>query len=117
MGVKPLRELWGVLSDEKAGGAIFITSGSFSTAALAFAQGKRLELIDGPKLRAMITAVKGTQPAASVAEAQPAATFPRCPRCGSSMVLRTAKRGAHSGEQFWGCSTYPTCGGTLPKPG
>jgi restriction system protein len=40
VGVKPLRELWGVLSDEKADGAIFITSGSFSADALAFAQGK-----------------------------------------------------------------------------
>lgn len=113
VGVKPLRELWGVLSDEKADGAIFITSGSFSTEALTFAQGKRLELIDGPKLRAMIATVKETRTAGSVGEHQPAASVPRCPRCGSSMVLRTAKRGTHSGEQFWGCSTYPACGATL----
>jgi restriction system protein len=117
VGVKPLRELWGVSSDEKADGAIFITSGSFSADALAFGHGKRLELIDGPKLRAMIAAVKGIRADASVAEPQPAATAPRCPRCGSSMVLRTAKRGTHAGEQFWGCSTYPACGGTLPNPG
>jgi len=29
-----------------------------------------------------------------------------CPKCGKSMVLRTAKRG---GNQFWGCSGYPKC--------
>ena len=33
----------------------------------------------------------------------------RCPRCGSSMVLRTAKRGTSAGGQFWGCSAYPKC--------
>jgi restriction system protein len=60
VGVKPLRELWGVLDDEKAGGAIFVTSGSFTAAALAFGRGKRMELIDGPKLRGMMAEVKRT---------------------------------------------------------
>lgn len=39
-----------------------------------------------------------------------AAPSPRlCPRCGARMVLRTARRGAKAGQQFWGCSTYPRC--------
>lgn len=33
----------------------------------------------------------------------------KCPKCGSDMVLRTAKRGADAGNQFWGCSAYPKC--------
>jgi predicted RNA-binding Zn-ribbon protein involved in translation (DUF1610 family) len=33
----------------------------------------------------------------------------KCPKCGSSMVLRTAKKGANAGSQFWGCSAYPKC--------
>jgi len=32
-----------------------------------------------------------------------------CPKCGKSMVLRTAKKGANSGNKFWGCSGFPTC--------
>ena len=32
-----------------------------------------------------------------------------CPKCGESMVLRTAKKGANSGNKFWGCSGYPAC--------
>ncbi len=32
-----------------------------------------------------------------------------CPRCGSKLVLRTAAKGNHAGEQFWGCSGYPRC--------
>lgn len=34
---------------------------------------------------------------------------PLCPRCGSTMVLRTATRGENKGNQFWGCSGYPKC--------
>ena len=29
------------------------------------------------------------------------------------MKLRTARRGRNSGGQFWGCSGYPRCRGTL----
>jgi len=37
---------------------------------------------------------------------------PNCPVCGASMVLRTARKGAHAGSRFWGCSAYPACKGT-----
>lgn len=117
VGVKPVRELWGVLDDEKADGAVFVTSGSFSADALAFARGKQLELIDGAKLRGMMAELKGTPPAAPVAEPAQSASNPLCPRCQSPMVLRTAGRGANAGEQFWGCSMYPKCQGTRPAIG
>jgi restriction system protein len=110
VGVKPLRELWGVLGDEMADGAIFITSGSYSADALAFARGKKLDLIDGPRLRAMIAEVKRSRASTPLN----GASSPVCPRCGSPMVLRTARRGANPGKQFWGCSTYPNCAGTRP---
>jgi hypothetical protein len=32
-----------------------------------------------------------------------------CPACGAAMVLRTARKGANAGNQFWGCSKYPAC--------
>lgn len=32
-----------------------------------------------------------------------------CPKCGSALVMRTAKKGERSGSKFWGCSTYPKC--------
>lgn len=114
VGVKPVRELWGVLDDEKADGAILVTSGSFSADAFAFAQGKQVELIDGPKLRGMMAELKRDQPAVAIAEPAQSATSPLCPRCGSPMVLRTARRGAKAGENFWGCSTYPKCQASRP---
>lgn len=38
---------------------------------------------------------------------------PRCHKCGSEMILRTAKTGANAGNQFWVCSGYPTCQGMV----
>jgi restriction system protein len=32
-----------------------------------------------------------------------------CPRCGSELVLRTARKGANAGNQFYGCSSFPKC--------
>jgi len=58
--------------------------------------------------------------AARIAERQkqrqgPAANTPAapaCPRCGKPMALRTARKGARAGSQFWGCSGFPECKGT-----
>lgn len=38
---------------------------------------------------------------------------PRCPKCGSEMILRTAKSGSNAGNKFWGCSKYPNCRGMV----
>lgn len=35
--------------------------------------------------------------------------IPKCPRCNGNLVLRTATRGANTGDQFYGCSNYPKC--------
>lgn len=32
-----------------------------------------------------------------------------CPKCGEALVLRTAKKGANQGGQFYGCSGFPKC--------
>lgn len=32
-----------------------------------------------------------------------------CPRCGNTLVFRTAKKGANVGKGFYGCSNYPKC--------
>ncbi len=32
-----------------------------------------------------------------------------CPRCGSNLVERTAKKGPNAGSKFLGCESYPRC--------
>ncbi len=44
----------------------------------------------------------------------PSDRIPNCPNCGKPMVLRTAKAGKNAGRQFWGCTGYPDCKGTVP---
>lgn len=123
VGVKPIRELFGVMAAERADQAIFITSGVYTEEALSFAQGKSIELVDGAQLALMFrhvqAALRGpSQPApAGVTPAAPAVpetpARPICPRCGSEMVVRRAKTGPNAGTEFWGCSMYAKtrCGG------
>lgn len=116
VGPQPLRELWGLVDHEKAAGAVFVTSKDFTVEARAFARGKRLELVDGKQLAAMVAAIKSGAIASGPerpAEETHAAAQP-CPTCGGPMVVRTAQRGSRSGERFLGCSTYPRCWGVRP---
>jgi four helix bundle suffix protein len=39
------------------------------------------------------------------------ASTPTCPLCGKAMRQRTAQKGPHAGQAFWGCSAYPECKG------
>jgi len=32
-----------------------------------------------------------------------------CPKCGSELILRVAKKGKNKGNKFYGCSNYPKC--------
>ena len=43
--------------------------------------------------------------------------LPLCPDCGVPMVLRTASRGPHQGERFYGCPNFPRCRCTRPYRG
>ncbi len=36
-----------------------------------------------------------------------------CPKCGATMVLRTARQGPRAGKQFYGCSRFPACHGIV----
>jgi len=65
------------------------------------------------EIAALLAPYLGGTPAVS-APAAPVAESPVCPKCGSPMILRTAKSGANAGNHFWGCSNYPNCRGILP---
>lgn len=117
VGVRPVRELYGVMIAEEARQAIFVTSGVYTREARSFAEGKNLLLIDGEKLAQMITPCRLADVGRSFAVSTGAldeGEAPACPRCRSRMVRRIARRGARAGTPFWGCETYPKCRGTRP---
>lgn len=113
VGVKPVRELWGVAASEGAARAIFVTTGAYTDAARSFAADKALELVDGRALAGLIDAA-GRKPVAQPQLAAEEQTAPACPRCGRPMTRRIARHGQNSGQPFWGCSDYPRCRGILP---
>lgn len=52
------------------------------------------------------------QPSPSPKIQPPQAYIVTCPKCGSSMAKRLARRGKYAGSYFWGCTRYPSCKGT-----
>lgn len=127
VGVKVIREMYGVMIDQKAHGVIVVTSGVFTQEARSFAEGKPIDLIEGDQLAVLVRSAqaKAVSSASRPATPTPAAVQPtaqdgraepvrqkRCPACGQPMVLRTAQRGPQTGRKFWGCSQFPKCRAT-----
>ena len=104
----------GVVAADGASRGILVTSGRFTNDARSFAAGKPLDLVDGPTLAQLVRNVQVSESPGMAAPPVPSDTEPVCPKCGSPMVLRTARRGANIGSQFYGCSRYPQCRGTRP---
>ncbi len=80
---------------------------------------KELKTIDEFKDKGLISGLgrickicKGTKNNRNVRKqsTQPDSGAILCPKCGSSMILRTGRRG-----KFFGCSRYPYCKGTRPR--
>lgn len=111
VGVPVIRELYGAMAAAGAAGGFVVTSGVFTQEAKDFAAGRNIDLIDGVELHEII---KQVQPASSHDEKILSLTGQTCPKCGSLMVMRTAKQGMNSGKSFWGCQNYPQCRGIVP---
>ena len=121
VSVDVVRELYGVMAAKGASGGFVVTSGRFTDEARKFAEGRNVQLVDGPKLFSMIKQVKQSM----AATAKPTTSKPQmstskavavtsCPLCSSGMVKRTARNASNAGSAFWGCSTFPKCRGVRP---
>ncbi len=110
VGVKPIRELFGVMAHQKVGRGIFMTTSTYTKEAIEFAKENPIFLIDGEKFFRMI----GKLPNEAQRKLLSGATdgdylTPTCPSCGTKMVERNGPKG-----NFWGCLNYPRCKQTLP---
>lgn len=105
VGVKPVRELRGVMAHENVAQGFFMSQSPFTAEAQAFARENQIELIDGEKLLSLIRALPEADAARLLAFATEGDwTTPSCPHCGTKMVLRAGANG-----DFWGCANYPRC--------
>jgi restriction system protein len=113
VGAPVVREMFDLMTAEKANEAIIVTTGKFTRDAQSFAEGKPIRLVDGPQLLPLVQSVQNHPVGASHEPAQAReGQTPACPTCGKPMVFRTSRRGANAGNQFWGCPDYPDCKGT-----
>ena len=122
VGVRVVRELFGLVKAEGAAGGVLVVTGEFTAEAREFARQNRVDLVDGEGLTSF---VEGRQTAPLIGPNRqsgspdesddypsPIVDAPSCPRCQSPMVKRMAKRGTRAGSPFWGCSKWPRCRGT-----
>jgi restriction system protein len=123
VGVEVVRELYGAMAAGGATGGFVVTSGRFSEEASRFAEGRNVVLIDGARLSGLLRSPGAVSPPArprAIRSAQPsdsgsaARESPSCPVCGKPMTRRVAKRGTNAGQEFLGCTGYPSCRGTRP---
>jgi len=114
VGVKPVRELLGVMAAEKCPLGVFVTSGDYTREAREFSAGKHIKLMNGTRLLQQIRELpESSQRTLLDKVTRGDYTTPSCPACGIKMVTRTAMKGTNIGNKFWGCRNFPKCRSTL----
>jgi len=114
VGVKPVRELFGVMAAEGAPLGVFITSGDYTKEAREFSADKHIKLMNGTELLRQITELPESGRIGLLDRVTRGDyTTPSCPSCGIKMVTRTVRKGSNAGNKFWGCRNYPKCRNTL----
>lgn len=121
IGVSAVKALHQGMQARGANGGFLLSFGRVGRDAARYAGGEKIQLLDGPALKALIEPVRQSRRAATVAASAVSANAapvnravpesPACPLCGKTMRLRTAKRGSHAGHGFWGCIDHPHCKG------
>jgi restriction system protein len=112
VGVKVVRELYGVKTQSRADVAIVVSSAGFTGEAKAFAASTGVVLLDGSSLVKEVGYASSPMPETPPSSIAARPTAATCPVCSSAMIIRTASRGANAGKQFLGCTSFPKCRGT-----
>jgi restriction system protein len=111
VGVKPVRELRGVMAQHGIARGQFVTTSRFTSEAQAFAQQNGIALHDSDGLLRLIRLRHPKQQEALLATAFEGDYWrPTCVRCGVKMTERTAR---DTGRPFWGCTHFPKCRRTM----
>lgn len=109
VGVKPVRELFGVMAAEGAPVGYFVCSGRYTAEAWEWVKYKPMTLIDGSDLVERLNRLEREARGRllkGITEGD--YTTPTCPSCDIKLVRRSGKYG-----EFWGCRSYPRCKVTI----
>lgn len=114
VGVKEVRELYGIMAAESIAHGFFLTTSSYTEEAKKFAKNIPVTLIDGEQMIQLIEQLP-TEKQNQLLKIATEGDYktPTCPKCNIKLTLRTAKKGINAGSKFWGCINYPRCKYTL----
>lgn len=105
VGVKPVRELYGVMASEGIERGIFLCSGDYTKEARAFCEGKRLRLMSGENLLNAVSKLDEVEQQGLLKIATEGDyRTPTCPNCDIKLTERKGAKG-----RFWGCHNFPRC--------
>lgn len=111
VGVKEMREFFGVMSSHKLQRGTYATTSRFTSDALAFAMANGINAQDGDGLLKLIAQRTPDQQAQLLAVAYEGEYWkPTCASCGVKMTERASR---NKGSRFWGCVNYPSCKRTM----
>jgi len=114
VGVKEIRELYGVMTDIGCRLGVFITLKGFTKDAEQFSKGKHIILTDAPSLLKLIQGLsEPTQQVLLSKMTDGDFRTPSCPNCGIKLVSRKARGSNSASNEFWGCSNFPRCRYTM----
>ena len=113
VGVRELREFYGVMASHKLKRGTFATTSTYTPEALAFARANSIHTLDGAGLLQLISRRTPAQQQELLQVAYEGEYWrPTCASCGTKMVERSR---SSDGGLFWGCTNYPRCKRTLSK--
>jgi restriction system protein len=111
VGVKEVREFFGVMASHGLKRGTFATSSTFTKDATTFAKSNGISALDRDGLLDLIARRDHAQQRELLQAAYEGEYWrPTCASCGIKMVERTSR---DKGEKFWGCAQFPKCRATL----
>ena len=105
VGVKELREFFGVMASHKLTRGTYATTTTFTQDAQTFAKANGINTMDGPRLLKQIEARTPEQQKQLLDVAYEGEYWrPTCATCGIKLVERSSQS-----RSFWGCTNFPRC--------
>ena len=107
VGIRDVRDLLGVMWEEKVNEGAIVSSASFTEEARTLARKHNIHLLDGADLASKLAdAPKGRSAALLAAATEGEYWRPMCPSCGVKMEARSVSKYS---KKFWGCPNHPRC--------
>lgn len=112
VGVKEMREFFGVMASHKLKRGTYAATSTFTPDAAQFAKEHGINALDGDRLLALIATRTPEQQLDLLKTAYEGDYWrPTCASCGVKMVERKSRKDASG---FWGCAQFPKCKARLP---